>query len=101
MVNRKVAVLRAAASSSIGVGHVMRSLSLGEALIDEGFGVELVSWGLAPSLQSLAASCGIEVVELVCAPRFSEDAQFVLDRKADIVVVEATNFRGIFSRLLK
>ncbi|MEY4820331.1 MAG: hypothetical protein RL200_1043, partial [Actinomycetota bacterium] len=39
MVNRKVAVLRADASSSIGVGHVMRSLSLGEALIDEGFGV--------------------------------------------------------------
>ena len=100
MVNRKVAVLRADASSSIGVGHVMRSLSLGEALIDEGFGVELVSWGLAPSLQSLAASCGIEVVELVCTPRSSEDAQFVLDRKADIVVVDGYEFsREFFAAL--
>jgi len=100
MVNRKVAVLRADASSSIGVGHVMRSLSLGEALIDEGFGVELVSWGLAPSLQSLAASCGIEVVELTCAPRSSEDAQFVLDRKADIVVVDGYEFsREFFAAL--
>ena len=100
MVNRKVAVLRADASSSIGVGHVMRSLSLGEALIDEGFGVELVSCGLAPSLQSLAASCGIEVVEPSCAPRSSEDAQFVLDRKADIVVVDGYEFsREFFAAL--
>jgi UDP-2,4-diacetamido-2,4,6-trideoxy-beta-L-altropyranose hydrolase len=100
MVNRKVAVLRADASSSIGVGHVMRSLSLGEALLDEGFGVELVSFELAPSLQSLAASCGIEVVELVCTPRSSEDAQFVLDRKADIVVIDGYEFsREFFAAL--
>ena len=100
MVNRKVAVLRADASSSIGVGHVMRSLSLGEALIDEGFGVELVSCELAPSLQSLATSCGIEVVEPSCAPRSSEDAQFVLTRNAAIVVVDGYEFsREFFASL--
>jgi spore coat polysaccharide biosynthesis predicted glycosyltransferase SpsG len=78
----------------------MRSLSLGEALIDEGFGVELVSCGLAPSLQSLAASCGIEVVELSCAPRSSEDAQFVLTRNAAIVVVDGYAFsREFFASL--
>ena len=100
MVNRKVAVLRADASSSIGVGHVMRSLSLGEALLDEGFGVELVSYELAPSLQSLATSCGIEVVEPSCAPRSSEDAQFVLERNAAIVVVDGYEFsREFFASL--
>jgi UDP-2,4-diacetamido-2,4,6-trideoxy-beta-L-altropyranose hydrolase len=100
MVNRKVAVLRADASSSIGVGHVMRSLSLGEALLDEGFGVELVSFELAPSLQSLATLCGIEVVELACAPRSSEDAQFALTRNADIVVVDGYEFsREFFAAL--
>ena len=96
MVNRKVAVLRADASSSIGVGHVMRSLSLGEALLDEGFGVELVSFELAPSLQSLATSCGVEVVELTWAPRSSEDAQFVLQRNANIVVVDGYEFSREF-----
>lgn len=96
MVNRKVAVLRADASSSIGVGHVMRSLSLGEALLDEGFGVELVSFELAPSLQSLATSCGVEVVELSCAPRSSEDAQFLLQRNADIVLVDGYEFSREF-----
>jgi UDP-2,4-diacetamido-2,4,6-trideoxy-beta-L-altropyranose hydrolase len=101
MVNRKVAVLRADASSSIGVGHVMRSLSLGEALLDEGFGVELVSFELAPSLQSLATSCGVEVVELSCAPRSSEDAQFVLQRNANIVVVDGYEFYREFFAVLE
>jgi spore coat polysaccharide biosynthesis predicted glycosyltransferase SpsG len=78
----------------------MRSLSLGEALLDEGFGVELVSFELAPSLQSLATSCGIEVVEPSCAPRSSEDAQFVLERNAAIVVVDGYEFsREFFAAL--
>ena len=101
MVNRKVAVLRADASSSIGVGHVMRSLSLGEALLDEGFGVELVSFELAPSLQSLATSCGVEVVELSCAPRSSEDAQFVLQFNANLVVVDGYEFSREFFAVLE
>ncbi len=101
MVNRKVAVLRADASSSIGVGHVMRSLSLGEALLDEGFGVELVSFELAPSLQSLATSCGVELVEIACAPRSSEDAQFVLQRNANIVVVDGYEFSREFFAVLE
>ena len=101
MVNRKVAVLRADASSSIGVGHVMRSLSLGEALLDEGFGVELVSFELAPSLQSLASSCGIDVVELSCAPRSKEDAQFVLQRSASVVVVDGYEFSREFFEVLE
>jgi spore coat polysaccharide biosynthesis predicted glycosyltransferase SpsG len=79
----------------------MRSLSLGEALIDEGFGVELVSFELAPSLQSLATSCGIEVVEPSCAPRSSEDAQFVLTRNAAIVVVDGYEFSREFFAVLE
>ena len=94
-------MLRADASSSIGVGHVMRSHSLGEALLDEGFGVELVSVELAPSLQSLAASCGVEVVELTCAPRSSEDAQFVLQRNANLVVVDGYEFSREFFSVLE
>jgi spore coat polysaccharide biosynthesis predicted glycosyltransferase SpsG len=40
------------------------------------------------------------VVELLCAPRSSEDAQFVLTRKADIVVVDGYEFsREFFAAL--
>mgnify|MGYP003343628234 CR=1 FL=1 len=101
MVNRKVAVLRADASSSIGVGHIMRSLSLGEALLDEGFGVELVSFELAPNLALLATSLGIHVVELSCAPRSSEDARFLLQRNAQIIVVDGYEFSRDFFEVLE
>ncbi len=101
MVDRKVAVLRADASSSIGVGHVMRSLSLGEALLDEGFGVELVSCELAPDLQSLATEYGINVVELPSDPRSNQDAQFVLQRNAAMVVVDGYEFSREFFAVLE
>ena len=101
MVDRKVAVLRADASSSIGVGHVMRSLSLGEALLDEGFGVELISCELAPDLQSLTTKYGINVVELPCAPRSNQDAQFVLQRNAAMVVVDGYEFSREFFAVLE
>ena len=101
MVDRKVAVLRADASSSIGVGHVMRSLSLGEALLDEGFGVELISCELAPDLQSLTTKYGINVVELPCAPRSNQDAQFVLQHNAAMVVVDGYEFSREFFAVLE
>jgi spore coat polysaccharide biosynthesis predicted glycosyltransferase SpsG len=79
----------------------MRSLSLGEALLDEGFGVELVSYELAPDLQSLATEYGINVVELPCAPRSIQDAQFVLQRNAAMVVVDGYEFSREFFAVLE
>ena len=74
MVERKVAVLRADASGLIGVGHVMRSLALGEALLDAGFDVLLASVDLPTGMREEAHKCGITVVELQCVPFGSDDA---------------------------
>jgi spore coat polysaccharide biosynthesis predicted glycosyltransferase SpsG len=79
----------------------MRSLSLGEALLDEGIGVELVSCELAPDLQSLATEYGINVVGLPCAPRSNQDAQFVLQRNAAMVVVDGYEFSREFFAVLE
>jgi len=79
----------------------MRSLSLGEALLDEGFGVELVSCELAPDLQSLTTKYGINVVGLPCAPRSNQDAQFVLQRNAAMVVVDGYEFSREFFAVLE
>ena len=92
MVNRKVALLRADASLSIGVGHVMRSISLGEALVEEGFRVELVSFNLAHGLREIATSYGMTVVELGCQPLGRQDAEFVLERSADFYVIDGYEF---------
>ena len=79
----------------------MRSLSLGEALLDKGFGVELISCELAPDLQSLTTKYGINVVELPCAPRSNQDAQFVLQRNAAMVVVDGYEFSREFFAVLE
>ena len=101
MVNRKVALLRADASLSIGVGHVMRSISLGEALVEEGFRVELVSFNLAQDLMDIAASSGLTVVELKCEPFGQKDAEFVLERSADILVIDGYEFTREFFAVLE
>lgn len=106
MVNRKVALLRADASLSIGVGHVMRSMALGEALVEEGFRVEFVSFNLAQGLKDIATSSGLQIVELPCDPFGQEDAEFVLERSADISVIDGYEFSREFfvvleSRLVK
>jgi len=101
MVNRKVALLRADASLSIGVGHVMRSISLGEALAEEGFDVELVSFNLAQGLKDIANSSGLSVVELACEPFGRQDAEFVLERSADIYVIDGYEFSREFFAILE
>ncbi len=101
MVNRKVALLRADASLSIGVGHVMRSISLGEALVEEGFRVEFASFNLAQGLKDIATSSGLTVVELACEPCGRQDAEFVLERSADISVIDGYEFSREFFAVLE
>ena len=101
MVNRKVALLRADASLSIGVGHVMRSISLGEALVAEGFRVEFVSFNLAQGLNDIATGSGLTVVELDCEPFGRQDAEFVLERAADVSVIDGYEFSREFFAVLE
>ncbi len=101
MVNRKVALLRADASLSIGVGHVMRSISLGEALVEEGFRVEFVSFNLPQELKDFATSSGLTVVELACEPFGRQDAVFVLERAADVSIIDGYEFSREFFAVLE
>ncbi len=101
MVNRKVALLRADASLSIGVGHVMRSIALGEALIDAGYEVEILSSNLAEGLREIATSSGISVVELECEPFGRQDAEFMLERSAEVSVVDGYEFSRQFFEVLE
>ncbi len=101
MVNRKVALLRADASLNIGVGHVMRSISLGEALVEEGFRVEFVSFNLAQELKDFATSSGLRVVELACEPFGRQDAEFVLECAADISIIDGYEFSREFFAVLE
>jgi UDP-2,4-diacetamido-2,4,6-trideoxy-beta-L-altropyranose hydrolase len=100
MVERKVAVLRADASDLIGVGHVMRSLALGEALLDAGFDVVLATVDLPAGMREEARKCGITVVDLQCEPFGSDDAIATLALNGAVLVIDGYKFeREFFAEL--
>jgi UDP-2,4-diacetamido-2,4,6-trideoxy-beta-L-altropyranose hydrolase len=102
MVERKVAVLRADASGLIGVGHVMRSLALGEALLDAAFDVVLASVDLPAGMREEARKCGISVVDLQCVPFGAADATATLSLNGAVLVVDGYKFeREFFGELEK
>ena len=100
MVERKVAVLRADASGLIGVGHVMRSLALGEALLDAGFDAVLASVDLPAGMREEARKCGITVVDLQCDPFGFDDALATLSLNGAVLVIDGYKFeREFFAEL--
>ena len=101
MVERKVAVLRADASDLIGVGHVMRSLALGEALLDAGLDVVLASVDLPAGMREEARKCGITVVDLQCEPFGSDDALATLSLNGAVLVVDGYKFEREFFEVLE
>ena len=101
MVERKVAVLRADASDLIGVGHVMRSLALGEALLDAGFDVVLASVDLPAGMREEAHKCGITIVDLQCEPFGSDDALATLSLNGAVLVIDGYKFEREFFEILE
>ncbi len=101
MIERKVAVLRADASDLIGVGHVMRSLALGEALLDAGFDVVLPSVDLPAGMREEAHKCGITVVDLQCEPFGSDDALATLSFNGAVLVIDGYKFEREFFEILE
>jgi UDP-2,4-diacetamido-2,4,6-trideoxy-beta-L-altropyranose hydrolase len=101
MVERKVAVLRADASDLIGVGHVMRSLALGEALLDADFDVVLATVDLPAGMREEAHKCGITVVDLRCVPFGSDDALATLLLNGAVLVIDGYKFEREFFEILE
>ena len=100
MIDRKVAVLRADASGLIGVGHVMRSLALGQALLEAGFDVVLASVDLPAGMRKEAHKCGITIVDLQCDAFGSDDALATLSLNGAVLVIDGYKFeREFFSEL--
>jgi UDP-2,4-diacetamido-2,4,6-trideoxy-beta-L-altropyranose hydrolase len=89
-------VIRADASSQIGIGHVMRCLAIAQAWLDCGGAVTFVSCQLPTTVKERIRAEGAEVVEISCAAGSGRDAEQVVDlaqgRKAEWVVVDGYEF---------
>lgn len=92
--------LRADGSLDIGLGHVMRCLTLGEALATAGASVTLVSTALVSAMRIRASRCGVQVLMSPASPGSVEDAEFIARYAPDLVVVDGYFFTPEFHRAL-
>jgi UDP-2,4-diacetamido-2,4,6-trideoxy-beta-L-altropyranose hydrolase len=72
-------VMRADGGSTIGIGHAMRLLALGEAWIEQGGTAVWVVADAPPSVVERATASGIAVDRLAAGPGSSDDAAALLD----------------------
>jgi UDP-2,4-diacetamido-2,4,6-trideoxy-beta-L-altropyranose hydrolase len=104
-VTRPALLVRADASPAIGMGHVMRCLSLVSAFIEgtDGTAVFLTAEPL-PAFTRRAVAAGAEVRGLVALPGSSEDAEETLavaaEGAAAWVVLDGYQFDGAFQAAL-
>jgi UDP-2,4-diacetamido-2,4,6-trideoxy-beta-L-altropyranose hydrolase len=75
-------VLRADGGSTIGLGHAMRMIALGEAWIEHGGRANWLVADAPGSVVERAVAAGIDVARLATAPGSAADATAVLDRLA-------------------
>jgi UDP-2,4-diacetamido-2,4,6-trideoxy-beta-L-altropyranose hydrolase len=85
-------LLRADASRQVGVGHVMRCLTLGAELRRQGAEVTLASYELTDHVQQRARNLGIQVHFIAGPIGSDEDVDFVTSAPVDIVIVDGYEF---------
>lgn len=94
------AVIRADAGAAIGMGHVMRSLALGEGLVDLGWRAVLATAHAPRSVVDAAQAASIGVHAIEAAPGSPADAEEVAALDPHIAVVDGyRNSSGFFERL--
>lgn len=89
-------MLRADGSAEIGLGHVTRSLALGEALAERGWQVTLAAGALPTNVVSSAQARSIEVLHLCSSTGGAQDASEVAALEPDLVVVDGYGFDTAF-----
>jgi UDP-2,4-diacetamido-2,4,6-trideoxy-beta-L-altropyranose hydrolase len=98
-------VIRADASSQIGIGHVMRCLAIAQAWLECGGAVSFVSSQLPTSLRERIRSEGVEAVEMSCEAGSDDDARQIVamarGRKAEWGVVDGYEFGLEYQRQLR
>lgn len=102
MSNSKIAIIRADASASIGVGHVMRMMALAQALIKSSWQVRLYCHTCPPKLIKQFEQTGATTHHLTVPQNNGETLkQIAEDLNAQLIVVDGYQFDDSYMAQLK
>jgi len=96
-------VFRADGSSTIGTGHVIRSIALAQALQQAGFACCFVMRMLDEQLPAVVRNAGIEVHGFDPDAEPEKDAAFLLENVStdDIVILDGYRFESRYQKMVK
>ncbi len=104
--NKKI-LIRADASSQIGVGHMMRALALGQLLSDHGYEIHFATVAHEGFSADLLSVQRFRVYDLTSKTAWEESAdleqllKIAKDTQPAWVVLDGYHFTGIYERILK
>lgn len=102
MSNHKIAIIRADASTTIGIGHVMRMMALAQALVKSGWQVRLHYHTCPPKLISQFEQTGATTHQLTLHQNNGETLkQIAEDLNAQLIVVDGYQFDDSYMDKLK
>ena len=97
--------IRADASGTVGTGHAMRMLALGEGLVARGHRAELLTLHLPPSLERRFEAARVEVIKASAAIGGEDDERFtrrrIVDRASDWLVLDGYQFPAGYLRSVR
>lgn len=96
---RERILLRADGSKKIGIGHLVRSLTLATALKESGREVLVVGRGVRNAQLLDASFSDLQVVEIIF-PNLSAETEFIGSKQPDLVIVDGYEFTADFFSFL-
>lgn len=91
-----LALLRSDGGAGIGLGHLTRSLALGEALADVGWRVVLATSSPPSEITSMAMAAAIDTHEITAPAGTAGDARQLASLHPDLVIVDGYQFGHSF-----